>query len=71
MGAFGLITSQIDTAPKQKRGLGPARVVFNPRYRHDASDEKLIAEVRKRMAQHRVAKVLFVKDDGSILRLSD
>ena len=54
----------------EKRGLGPAHVVFNPRYRHDASDEKLIAEVRKRMTQHRVAEVLFIKEDGSILRLS-
>lgn len=54
----------------KKRGLGPVRVVFNPKYRAASPESEMIAEVRRRMKQHHVIEVLFIKSDGSIVHLT-
>lgn len=69
---LSFIESNLRKASRQfkKRGLGSAHVVFSPKYRDGPSESDMLAEVRKRMKQHRISEVLYVKADGSILRLT-
>lgn len=54
----------------EKRGLGSARVVFNPRYRSVATDEDMVAEIRRRMRTHDVSEVLYINSDGTLTRIT-
>ena len=53
----------------EKRGISPARVVFNARYRQVADDDAITSELRKRMPMHHIAEVLYVAGDGRVVRL--
>lgn len=52
------------------RGLdGQARIVYNPRYRHDAPDDEMIAELRRQVGGHGVREALFITEDGGVVHI--
>lgn len=53
-----------------KRGMhDQTRIVYNPKYRHDASDAEMISELRRQMKGHGVKEALFITENGGIVRL--
>lgn len=48
------------------RKIEHPRLVFNPLYRHAASDEEMIRELKKRMIQHGVEEALYIYENGNI-----
>lgn len=69
---LSFIENDVRKAVRQfdKRGLhDETRIVYNPRYRHDASDEKMISELKRQMEGHGVVEALYITENGGVVRI--
>lgn len=69
---LSFIENDVRKAVRQfsKRGMhGQARIVYNPKYRHDASDEEMVAELSRQIKGHGAKEALFITENGGILRI--
>ena len=69
---LAFIENDVRKAVRQfrKRGLdGQVRIVYNPRYRHVASDKEMTRELLRQMRGHGVKEAIFINEDGSVTLL--
>lgn len=70
---LSFIENDVRKAVRQfrKRGMADStRIIFNPRYRHDASDKELKEELKRQMSAHGVKEAIFINEDGSVTLLT-